>query len=79
MTKHKVRMGDEVQIVVAAANLDARQLDYDWIYPKLEVNNGIAFKTKKVKAEKVPKAKAEKAPKAKAEKATKVKKNKKPE
>jgi ribonuclease R len=78
-TKHKVRMGDEVQIVVAAANIDARQLDYDWIYPKLEVNNGIAFKTKKVKAEKVPKAKAEKAPKAKAEKATKVKKNKKPE
>jgi ribonuclease R len=36
-TKYVIRMGDEVQIIVAAANLDTRQLDYEWVFPKQNI------------------------------------------
>jgi len=46
-TKKKFRMGDKIRIRVVAANLDKRQLDYEWVMPDGSIG-GVKKKKKKV-------------------------------
>ncbi len=46
-TKKKFRMGDKIRIRVVAANLDKRQLDYEWVIPGGESIGGVKKKKKK--------------------------------
>jgi ribonuclease R len=70
-TKHQIRMGDEVEIVVAGANLDARQLDYDWVFPNKKAHSLEDLIVKKIKPGKKSEIIIEKVVKVKKEKVVK--------
>jgi ribonuclease R len=59
----KFSMGDKVKVKLVAANLDKRQLDYEWVLTDLLPSDTTKGKQPKAKAEKVKKKGAVKKPK----------------